>query len=59
MRPCRPFRDGRSTGLGVDGQGPYGGRPGRRHAGYNWGLVQLIALSDDGQLHDWLVGAPR
>ena len=25
----------------------------------NWGLVQLIALSDDGQLRDWLVGAPR
>lgn len=21
----------------------------------NWGLVQLIALSDDDQLHDWLV----
>jgi predicted RNase H-like HicB family nuclease len=23
----------------------------------NWGLVQLISLSDDQQLHDWLVGA--
>jgi predicted RNase H-like HicB family nuclease len=23
----------------------------------NWGLVQLIGLSDDGQLRDWLVGA--
>jgi predicted RNase H-like HicB family nuclease len=23
----------------------------------NWGLVQLIALSDDAQLRDWLVGA--
>jgi predicted RNase H-like HicB family nuclease len=23
----------------------------------NWGLVQLISLSDDDQLHDWLVGA--
>jgi predicted RNase H-like HicB family nuclease len=22
----------------------------------NWGLVQLISLSDDGQLRDWLVG---
>lgn len=25
----------------------------------NWGLVQLIALSDDAQLRDWLVGATR
>jgi predicted RNase H-like HicB family nuclease len=25
----------------------------------NWGLVQLISFSDDQQLHDWLVGAPR
>jgi predicted RNase H-like HicB family nuclease len=25
----------------------------------NWGLVQLIVLSDDAQLHDWLVGAAR
>ncbi|WP_327414894.1 prevent-host-death protein [Streptomyces sp. NBC_01233] len=25
----------------------------------NWGLVQLIALSDDRQLADWLVGAQR
>lgn len=25
----------------------------------NWGLVQLISLSDDEQLRDWLVGAPR
>ncbi|HEY4003935.1 MAG TPA: prevent-host-death protein [Pseudonocardia sp.] len=24
----------------------------------NWGLVQLIALSDDDQLRDWVVGAP-
>lgn len=23
----------------------------------NWGLVQLICLSDDGQLRDWLIGA--
>lgn len=23
----------------------------------NWGLVQLISLSDDNQLRDWLVGA--
>jgi predicted RNase H-like HicB family nuclease len=23
----------------------------------NWGLIQLICLSDDGQLHDWIVGA--
>jgi predicted RNase H-like HicB family nuclease len=23
----------------------------------NWGLVQLICLSDDNQLHDWLTGA--
>jgi hypothetical protein len=23
----------------------------------NWGLVQLISFSDDGQLRDWLVGA--
>jgi hypothetical protein len=23
----------------------------------NWGLVQLISLSDDGQLRDWLVGS--
>ncbi|GAB4047942.1 type II toxin-antitoxin system HicB family antitoxin [Catellatospora paridis] len=28
------------------------------HAG-NWGLVQLVSLSDDGQLRDWLVGAGR
>ncbi|WP_112466623.1 prevent-host-death protein [Streptomyces triticisoli] len=25
----------------------------------NWGLVQLIALSDDAELRDWIVGAPR
>ena len=25
----------------------------------NWGLVQLISLSDDEQLRDWLVGAGR
>lgn len=25
----------------------------------NWGLVQLISLSDDEQLRDWLVGNPR
>ncbi|WP_116247281.1 prevent-host-death protein [Nocardiopsis sp. FIRDI 009] len=25
----------------------------------NWGLVQLISLSDDGQLRDWLVGETR
>lgn len=25
------------------------------HAG-NWGLVQLVGLSNDEQLHDWLVG---
>lgn len=25
----------------------------------NWGLVQLISLSDDGELRDWLVGKPR
>lgn len=25
----------------------------------NWGLVQLISLSDDGQLRDWLVGKAR
>ena len=25
----------------------------------NWGLVQLISLSDDEQLHDWLVGNAR
>ncbi|MFG2023287.1 prevent-host-death protein [Streptomyces sp. NPDC048825] len=25
----------------------------------NWGLVQLIALSDDAELRDWLVGAAR
>ncbi|WP_367130874.1 type II toxin-antitoxin system HicB family antitoxin [Saccharothrix sp. HUAS TT1] len=25
----------------------------------NWGLVQLISFSDDDQLRDWLVGAPR
>lgn len=25
----------------------------------NWGLVHLISLSDDEQLRDWLVGAPR
>lgn len=25
----------------------------------NWGLVQLVSLSDDGQLRDWLVGADR
>jgi predicted RNase H-like HicB family nuclease len=24
----------------------------------NWGLVQLIGLSDDTQLREWLVGAP-
>ncbi len=25
----------------------------------NWGLVQLIGLSDDAQLTEWLVGGPR
>jgi predicted RNase H-like HicB family nuclease len=25
----------------------------------NWGLVQLIGLSDDDQLRDWLVGSSR
>jgi hypothetical protein len=25
----------------------------------NWGLVQLISLSDDEQLHEWLVGSAR
>jgi predicted RNase H-like HicB family nuclease len=25
----------------------------------NWGLVQLISLSDDDQLRDWLAGSPR
>ena len=25
----------------------------------NWGLVQLISLSDDDQLTDWLVGSSR
>lgn len=25
----------------------------------NWGLVQLISLSDDEQLREWLVGDPR
>lgn len=25
----------------------------------NWGLVQLISLSNDDQLHEWLVGAER
>jgi len=25
----------------------------------NWGLVQLISLSDDEQLRDWLTGSPR
>jgi len=25
----------------------------------NWGVVQLISLSDDDQLRDWLVGAAR
>jgi predicted RNase H-like HicB family nuclease len=25
----------------------------------NWGLVQLISLSDDGQLREWLTGSPR
>ncbi|GLY86343.1 prevent-host-death protein [Actinoallomurus iriomotensis] len=25
----------------------------------NWGLVQLISLSDDAQLRDWLVGETR
>jgi predicted RNase H-like HicB family nuclease len=28
------------------------------HVG-NWGLVQLVSLSDDDQLHDWLVGSGR
>lgn len=28
------------------------------HAG-NWGLVQLVSLSDDDQLRDWLVGSKR
>jgi predicted RNase H-like HicB family nuclease len=25
----------------------------------NWGLVQLVSLSDDEQLRDWIVGAAR
>lgn len=25
----------------------------------SWGLVQLVAMSDDSQLREWLVGAPR
>ena len=25
----------------------------------NWGLVQLISLSDDDQLRDWLLGSSR
>ncbi|WP_431927398.1 hypothetical protein [Nonomuraea jabiensis] len=25
----------------------------------NWGLVQLISLSDDDQLREWLVGKAR
>ncbi|MFI6228243.1 hypothetical protein ACIBCR_13115 [Micromonospora echinospora] len=25
----------------------------------NWGLVQLVSLSDDSQLRDWLVGSGR
>lgn len=25
----------------------------------NWGVVQLISLSDDEQLREWLVGSPR
>jgi hypothetical protein len=25
----------------------------------NWGLVQLISLSDDGQLREWLAGPSR
>jgi len=25
----------------------------------NWALVQLVTLSDDSQLHDWLVGVRR
>ena len=25
----------------------------------NWGLVQLISLSDDDQLRNWLVGSDR
>lgn len=25
----------------------------------NWGLVQLISLSDDAQLRDWLAGPPQ
>jgi predicted RNase H-like HicB family nuclease len=25
----------------------------------NWGLVQLVSLSDDDQLRDWLVGSDR
>lgn len=25
----------------------------------NWGLVQLISLSDDGQLREWLAGSPQ
>lgn len=28
------------------------------HAG-NWGLVQLVSLSDDNQLREWLVGSGR
>ncbi|OZV79271.1 prevent-host-death protein [Micromonospora echinospora] len=26
---------------------------------HNWGLVQLVSLSDDSQLRDWLVGSDR
>jgi hypothetical protein len=25
----------------------------------NWALVQVVELSDDTQLRDWLVGSPR
>lgn len=25
----------------------------------NWGVVQLVSLSDDEQLREWLVGSPR
>jgi hypothetical protein len=29
------------------------------HHDESWGLVQLISLSDDQQLRDWLVGSAR
>jgi hypothetical protein len=27
--------------------------------GANWALVQLVSLSDDGQIRQWLVGSGR